>query len=101
MLVTRSLKEVDNGYQWRSDSRLKQLSPIRMMESQSIDIISKISNSTLVILGDDGFESLRNNLAKRVLLFSSINTLSFSGGHHVHMEEPELVWKSIEQHLTS
>ena len=101
MLVTRSLKEVDNGYQWRSDSRLKQLSPIRMMESQSIDIISKISNSTLVILGDDGFESLRNNLAKRVLLFSSINTLSFAGGHHVHMEEPELVWKSIEQHLTS
>lgn len=101
MLVTRSIKKVDGGYQWRSDSRLKHLSPIRMVESQSLDIISDISNSTLLVLGDNGFQSLRENLAKRTASIKSINMLSFAGGHHVHMEEPKLVWKAIEQHITS
>lgn len=99
MLVTRSLKKVDDGYHWRSDSRLKQLSPIRMTESQSKDIMSNITSPTLLVLGDNGFKSLRENIAERTALFESINVLSFAGGHHVHMEQPELVWKAIESHI--
>jgi len=99
MLVTRSLKKVDDGYRWRSDPRLKQLSPMRMTESQSKDIMSHITSSTLLVLGDNGFESLREKIAERTALFESINVLSFAGGHHVHMEKPELVWESIASHI--
>ncbi len=101
MLVTRSLKKIDDKYRWKSDPRLKQLSPIKMMESQAIDLLSGIIKPTLLILGEDGYPSLRTKLGERIKVLPSINLLTFAGGHHVHMQQPALVWKAIEQHISN
>lgn len=99
ILVTRSLIKTDKKYRWRSDPKLKQLSSMKMVESQAIDLLSGITNSTLLILGEDGYQSLRDKLDKRKNVLSSLNSLTFAGGHHVHMQQPSLVWNAIEQHI--
>jgi len=100
LLVTRSLIEVDGGYQWRSDPRLKQLSPLRMMEPQAVDLLKGICQPTMLILGESGYQSLRVKLTERMSVLPTLNVKSFAGGHHVHMEQPAQIWQAIEAHLT-
>ena len=99
ILVERSLLATDNGYKWRSDSRLKQLSPMRMVEQQAVDILSGIEHETLLILGESGYLSLRKTLSERMAVMPNLNVQTLAGGHHLHMEHPEPVWQLISQHL--
>lgn len=100
LLVTRSLMKTDTGFRWRSDPRLKQLSPLRMMEPQAMDILKGIVQPTMLILGENGFELLRKRLTERLSVLPVLNVVSFAGGHHVHMEQPSLVWQAIEDHIS-
>jgi len=100
LLVSRSLKHTDDGYQWRSDPRLKQLSPLRMMEAQAVDLLKGICQPTMLILGEAGYQSLRNNLTERIAVLPLLSVETFAGGHHVHMEQPEQIWQAIDTHLS-
>ena len=99
ILVERSLLATDNGYKWRSDPRLKQLSPMRMVEQQAVDLLSGIEHETLLILGESGYLSLRKTLSERMAVIPNLNVHTLAGGHHLHMEYPEPVWQLITQHL--
>ena len=99
ILVERSLLATDNGYKWRSDPRLKQLSPMRIVEQQAVDLLSGIEHETLLILGESGYLSLRKTLSERMAVMPNLNVHTLAGGHHLHMEYPEPVWQLITQHL--
>lgn len=99
ILIERSLLATDNGYKWRSDPRLKQLSPMRMVEQQAVDLLSGIEHETLLILGESGYLSLRKTLSERMAVIPNLNVHTLAGGHHLHMEYPEPVWQLITQHL--
>ena len=99
ILVERSLLTTDNGYRWRSDPRLKQLSPMRMVEQQAVDLLSGIEHETLLILGESGYLSLRKTLSERMAVMPNLNVQTLAGGHHLHMEHPEPMWQLISQHL--
>ncbi len=99
ILVERSLLATDDGFKWRSDPRLKQLSPMRMVEQQALDLLSGIEHETLLILGENGYLSLRKTLSERMAVMPNLNVHTLAGGHHLHMEHPEPVWRLISQHL--
>lgn len=99
LLVSRSIIQDDKGFKWRSDVRLKQLSPIKMSELQAIDLLSGITHDTLLILGEAGFSSLREKLDERMSTVKSLELTMIDGGHHVHMEQPLHTWHAIAAHL--
>lgn len=101
LLVSRSIVEDDSGFKWRSDPRLKQLSAIKMSEPQAMDLLSGITHDTLLILGDSGYKSLREQLDERMRAVKSLTLSMIRGGHHVHMEQPLKTWQLISQHIAS
>ncbi|MGB1297349.1 MAG: alpha/beta fold hydrolase [Psychrobium sp.] len=99
LLVERAIKKDGEGFVWRSDSRLKQLSPMRMVEEQAEDILANIKHDTLLILGESGYQSMRDALEARKSYLADLKHHTLAGGHHLHMENPQAVWQLIEQHL--
>lgn len=99
LLVERAIKQDGEGVVWRSDSRLKQLSPMRMVEEQAVDILSNIKHDTLLILGERGYQSMCDAFEARQFLLANLKHRTIAGGHHVHMENPQIAWQLIAQHL--
>jgi len=99
ILVMRALEPVAGGYTWRSDQRLRLLSPWRMTEEQAQDVIAKIKAKTLLIIGTKGLPWVRESLHSRGQLFDHLTVTELAGGHHVHMEQPVLTWSAISTHI--
>ncbi len=99
ILVRRGLKKVSDGYTWRSDIRLRNLSRLRMTQAQANDILSGIKASTLLVLGDSGMPALREHLPERKELLQDLTVISIAGGHHVHMQQPALLAQHIIEHI--
>jgi len=95
LLVQRGIVAVNGGYTWRSDARLRALSPIRMTEPQAQDLLSSITAPVLLILGQSGLPFAKESMEKRLSIVNQVTTLDFSGGHHVHMEIPSKIASSI------
>lgn len=101
LLVERGSVEVTGGYTWRSDARLRKLSPIRMTEEQAQEFLAAITAPVLLILAESGLAFSRDSLTKRQAIMSDLKTLNFAGGHHVHMEQPEHIALAISEFLTT
>ncbi len=99
LLVERGSLEVDGGYTWRSDSRLRNLSPIRLTEEQVLDFISAITAPILLIIGESGLVFARESFASRKAAVRQIECLHYAGGHHVHMEQPEPIAQAIQHFI--
>ncbi|NRA60723.1 MAG: alpha/beta hydrolase, partial [Psychrobium sp.] len=99
ILVHRGLKKISDGYTWRSDMRLRNLSRLRMTQAQATDILSGIKAPTLLVLGDSGMPALREHLIERKKLLQDLTVISIAGGHHVHMQQPQLVAQHIIKHI--
>lgn len=101
MILSRNLEQSPQAIKWRSDRALRTTSPIRMTESQAIDILSNIVCKKQLILGNSGFEKLKKLKMQRQDLFRTWLYDECDGGHHVHMESPQqilpLVLKMLEE----
>ena len=100
ILVERAIEPLNGGYTWRSDIRLRSHSPIRMTQPQANDIVSNISADTLLIVGTNGMKMLKQAIFQRQNMLKQLTLVEFSGGHHVHMEQPLLTWQAIAKHLS-
>jgi pimeloyl-ACP methyl ester carboxylesterase len=83
--------DIEPLFSWRSDSRLRALSPYRLTLAQGQQLFSDIKCPVQLIYGDKGM----NMVAKGLSLFSTALTdftaVKIQGGHHVHMEQAQLV----------
>lgn len=89
LIVERGLKPIDGGFIWRSDSRLRFLSPYRYSEAQAKSLISKISAPVLLLYGNKGIEFLTGACNTFTEYYQNIKSYELEAGHHVHMEQPE------------
>ncbi|WAJ69087.1 alpha/beta fold hydrolase [Catenovulum adriaticum] len=89
LLIERNIKLTEQGFIWRSDPRLKTLSPIRLDESQALAYIQNIKADCLAILGDVGYTSINDSLTQRAHSFRNLHINSVMGGHHCHMQSPK------------
>ncbi len=91
--VDQGIAEFDNCWQWRCDPNLKCDSLYRMSQAHAEAIMAAIECPQLIVLGNDGFRHLQHNRYKSA--HSSQNIETVPGGHHCHLESPELVSELI------
>ncbi|MEZ9698882.1 alpha/beta hydrolase [Vibrio sp. 10N.261.46.E12] len=92
-IVERGIVELENSWQWRCDPNLKCDSLYRMSQAHAETIMAAIECPQLIILGNDGFRHLQHNRYKSA--HSPLHIETVPGGHHCHLESPELVSKLI------
>lgn len=95
LIVERGTEALEAGVGWRSDPRLRLLTPLRINLAQGIALCKALESKVHVIKGDKGFDMVANGLTSfsehiQYLTFSQVN-----GGHHVHMESPRQVLSEI------
>ncbi|MFS1489268.1 alpha/beta fold hydrolase [Vibrio splendidus] len=91
--VDQDTAEIENFWQWRCDPNLKCDSLYRMSQAHAEAIMAAIECPQLIVLGNDGFRHLQHNRYKST--HSSLNIETVPGGHHCHLESPELVSELI------
>lgn len=100
MLAERGTEEVDGGVRWRHDPRLTWPSTHRYTEPQVLDLLAAIACPVLSIHAEPSTGLLTPEVRQRRLAAIRNRTaIGLSGGHHVHMETPELLAPHIMEHI--
>jgi len=94
-IVERGLEKVEGGYTWRADSRMRTTSPSRLSEIQLTAVLKHIAAPTLLIEGTEGLLKGNDTVQQRKQHFSHLTTRLVSGGHHVHLEQPQSCGEQI------
>ena len=100
LLIERNVVESAEGYRWRSDSRLRLPSPMYFSEVQVLEYLKAISVPTQILLGSDGLPAEREHLKARLEVVPQAEVEWFEGAHHVHMDSPEPLARSVLRFLT-
>ena len=100
LIVERNLRAVNGGYAWRSDPRLTLPGHIRTDEAFIRSWIRAIAAPTLVIAADPSPAYFTPEMrAGRLAELRDGRVQVIAGGHHLHMEQPELVAKELREFL--
>jgi pimeloyl-ACP methyl ester carboxylesterase len=91
ILCERALIEKDGVFYWRHDKRLLASSPLRMTEEQILSCLQNIQAKTELLLSSDGFYFDEKIIENRIKMVKNIKVKKLNGGHHIHMEQPEVV----------
>ncbi|MBA2648369.1 MAG: alpha/beta hydrolase [Legionella sp.] len=94
-LCERGLYEAQGIYYWRHDQRLLTPSPLYMTEGQIQSCLQKINVKTHLFWASDGFAFDSTLMQDRINSIKEIQITHLEGGHHIHMEQPEVVGKYL------
>ncbi|MBU2891953.1 alpha/beta hydrolase [Colwellia sp. D2M02] len=97
LLVKRGLLETEQGMCWRSDSRLRILSPYRLTLGQAQQMMQDIQCPVKLIYADRGLKMVQEHLATATQLIANFSVTELHGGHHIHMENPSEVTKILNE----
>jgi pimeloyl-ACP methyl ester carboxylesterase len=89
LLVKRNLVKQKGRWFWRSDPKLRTLSPLRMTSEQAVAWCRSIQSPTLIVEGINGYPMVKQAIAERLMLFKEAKHVVLSGGHHLHMTHTE------------
>ena len=101
LLIERNTYRIRDGYQWRSDSRLRLPSPFYFSEAQVLEYLKAINVPTVIILGEDGLLLQRDTLAARLAALPEADVHRFRGAHHLHMDNPRPVAEAINKFIST
>ncbi|MCO7227263.1 alpha/beta fold hydrolase [Pleionea sp. CnH1-48] len=99
-IVKRGLNDVNEGVTWRSDPRLRVSSVSRLTEEQLTPLLEAIECPVLLLEAEQGMFTENAIIQARKEKVSHLTTSALSGGHHVHMEQPQAVALAIEQFIS-
>jgi pimeloyl-ACP methyl ester carboxylesterase len=99
MLMDRGLEKGPKGLKPGRDLRLHYNSLFRLTEEQVIAFCKKITCPTLLILGESSMYPITSIYEERRKAISKLTELTLPGGHHLHLDSPESVAKSIHAFL--
>lgn len=85
-LVSRNMKAVTGGYQWRTDPRLRHPSPMMMDEAQVEACLREVSTETLFVRAASGLLARNQGYAHRVDALEHLQVVDVPGGHHCHLD---------------
>lgn len=97
LIVQRSLRQLheQSGFCWRSDPRVRTLSPYRMTLAQAKQLVADIKCSVLLLHGDKGMDMVAKASKDYGTLIECFTEVELSGGHHVHMEQSQQVVEEL------
>lgn len=91
-IVERGLRPVGDGWQWRSDPRLTQPSPLRLAEVQVEALLRGIAAPTDLLLAVPATAYLPSEpMQQRAACVADIKISHMAGGHHLHLEHSAAV----------
>ncbi|MBS0213778.1 MAG: alpha/beta hydrolase [Proteobacteria bacterium] len=100
LIVERNLRAVEGGWRWRSDPRLALPSHLRITEEAALSIVAAVEAPTLLIAADPSppyfLQAMRD---ARVARLRDGRLRVLPGGHHLHMEQPEIVGPIVRDFL--
>lgn len=91
-LAQRGLMEVEGGYTWRSDPRLKLASGFKLSEEHARAFMERISARMLLVLAEEGLARISERLETAIAHYPWMQVERMAGGHHLHMN-PEAAAK--------
>lgn len=87
--------EKSQKYFWSFDQRLLNLSPVQMTQEQVLSIITHIKCPTLLINAQQGYPFDGPLYDARKEKVSTLEEIKVEGGHHIHMDEPQLIYNHM------
>lgn len=100
ILCERALIEKQGTFYWRHDPRLLNPSPIRMTEEQILSCLREIRVKTLLLLSSRGFSFDTEIIKNRINAVKNLTLKELEGGHHIHMEQPEVISNLLADFIT-
>lgn len=101
LILERNVKSnSSHSLEWRTDKRLRTQSCMRMTEKQAINVLSNIECPRALVIGSRGFDKIKCILQERESCFDNVDTITISGGHHVHLDSPQEVACFIDKNIT-
>ena len=92
LIVERNLEAVEGGWRWRSDARLVLPSHLRITEEAALSIVRAVEAPTLLITADPAPAYFTPEMRDaRVAQLRDGRLIVLRGGHHLHMEQSEIV----------
>ena len=101
IIVKRGLVKEGQGYIWRADSRLRNVSPYRLTLSQAEQFICDIQCPVQLIHGSKGLDMVTSGISHFGPLFKNFVYYDITGGHHVHMEQPQATAELINTFIAT
>lgn len=99
ILVKRGIIELEDGVTWRSDPRLRVVSPSYLTEEQVNAFLKRITVPTLLITSENGLFSDEQRLQARCDQIENLKHEHIPGNHHVHLDNPDAVAVLINSFL--
>ncbi|MBT1445584.1 alpha/beta fold hydrolase [Shewanella sp. JM162201] len=84
-IIARNFIEVEGGVTARTDPRLKLDSPLRLTPSHGEAFVRDLALPSLLLIGDAGFDKLKQAAEPAKALFGQLEVVSMRGCHHLHM----------------
>lgn len=78
-------------YKWRSDPRLRSVSPYRFTLEQGQQLYKDIKCPVQLIYGEQGMMMVKTGIKHYAPYLNNLTVNKLTGGHHVHMEQPKLL----------
>lgn len=95
-IVARNLREVDGGWAWSSDPRLRRATPLRIDELQLRRLLTGITTPTWLLLAEPATPYLPPaQMEVRAACVADIRVEHLAGPHHLHLRHPEEVARRI------
>lgn len=101
LLLQRNLRDVEGGYSWRTDPRVRTVSPFRFTEAQVPAVLAGLTMPMQLLLGQDGHADLRDAVSRWGDQVPQLRIANLPGGHHVHMQAPEQTATLVIDHFLS
>jgi pimeloyl-ACP methyl ester carboxylesterase len=102
LIVQRNLREVEGGYIWRSDARLRLPTHVRTDEQFIRSWLSMIEAPTFCIAAENHPQYFSRELQDaRMTVMKNAKLIRFDGSHHLHMEIAGQVAPAITEFLAA
>ncbi|MEZ7276276.1 alpha/beta fold hydrolase [Pseudoalteromonas sp. 68 DY56-GL68] len=95
LLMSRNSYEKAGKWYLTTDPKLKNHSGFRFDEAQCIATIKQIQAPCQLILGEQGFPFVKQNLEAYGKYYKELKIHQIPGGHHCHMQNPALTLEHI------
>lgn len=85
-LLIRGAKQLNDGWTWRHDNRLRFPTPQRLSEDYWQRVCEQVSAPLLVVMAKQGWQWPTGLVERRLAYFKQVDMHEVEGGHHFHME---------------
>ncbi len=76
---------------WGTDSRLRTISTCRFLPEQVRNIVQHIIAPVTMLIGDAGFERVKEQANERIAWFNQLSIIETPGNHYLHMQYPQVL----------